>query len=111
MLIDSSNSSATFQFAEVIQRYRLGTLVGEPTGGSKRGINGGAFFFLRLPESKVEMDLPIIGYFPYAQQQDQGVIPDVEVDVTEDDVVTGKDAAMAEVTKELALTRSRERLP
>ena len=43
VLIDATNSSATFQFAQNIQRHHLGLLIGQPTGGSLRGINGGAF--------------------------------------------------------------------
>ncbi|MBC7805157.1 MAG: hypothetical protein H7145_03305 [Akkermansiaceae bacterium] len=43
VLVDSSNSSATFQFAKVIKQNNLGTLVGQPTGGNQRGINGGHF--------------------------------------------------------------------
>ncbi len=54
VLIDSQNSSATFQFASCIKSNRLGRLIGAPTGGNQRGINGGAFFFLRLPASGLE---------------------------------------------------------
>lgn len=46
VLIDANNSSATFQFAQNIQQHHLGVLIGQPTGGSLRGINGGAFFFV-----------------------------------------------------------------
>lgn len=59
VLIDATNSSATFQFAQNIQAHHLGLLVGQPTGGSQRGINGVAFFFLRLPHSGIEMNLPL----------------------------------------------------
>jgi len=54
VLCDASNSSATFQFAQAVQDAGLATLIGEPTGGNRRGINGGAFFFLRLPASGLE---------------------------------------------------------
>jgi len=97
VLIDSSNSSATFQFAQVVQRNRLGTLVGQSSGGNQRGINGGAFFFLRLPRSRIEMDLPLIGYFPASPQADAGLTPDVLVTPTLQDVIKGKDAEMARV--------------
>ena len=57
VLVGADNSSATFEFAQVVQRNRLATLVGQPTGGNQRGINGGAFFFVRLPKSGIELDL------------------------------------------------------
>ena len=77
VLIGPQNSSATFQFANLMQRERLGVLVGETTGGNRRGINGGAFYFLRLPRTGVEVDLPLIGTFPLTPQPDAGVTPDV----------------------------------
>lgn len=77
VLTDASNSSATFQFANLVKENQLGTLVGETTGGSQRGINGGAFFFLRLPESGLEVDLPLIGTFPLTPKPDAGIEPDV----------------------------------
>ena len=97
VLIDSSNSSATFQFARLIKDNKLGVLVGEPTGGSLRGINGGAFFFLRLPKSQIEMDLPLIGTFPVSPQPDAGLNPDVLVIPTIQDLVNGIDPALKKI--------------
>ena len=82
LLVDASNSSATFQFAQTVQRHRLGTLIGQPTGGNRRGINGGAFFFLRLPRSKIELDLPLIATVPDTAQPDAGLAPDIAVQPT-----------------------------
>ena len=97
VLMDASNSSATFQFAQIVQQNKLGTLVGRPSGGNQRGINGGAFFFLRLPKSHIEMDLPLIGSFPASPQNDAGLTPDVLVTPTLQDIIEGKDAEMAKV--------------
>lgn len=94
VLVDANNSSATFQFAQAIQQNHLGTLVGTPTGGNQRGINGGAFFFLRLPHSKIEMDLPLIGSFPVAAKPDAGLTPDVPVKITAEDIAAHRDASM-----------------
>lgn len=94
VLTGPENSSATFQFASLIQANRLGTLVGEPTGGNQRGINGGAFFFLRLPESGLEADIPLIGYFPDKPKPDAGLTPNILAPVTARDIATGRDSAM-----------------
>lgn len=99
VLIDASNSSATFQFARLVQEKKLGTLVGEPTGGNLRGINGGAFFFLRLPKSQIEMDLPLIATFPSTTQPDAGLTPDVPVVPTLDDIVQGCDPDLEQVAQ------------
>ncbi|MBS2026017.1 MAG: peptidase S41, partial [Deltaproteobacteria bacterium] len=91
VLVDASNSSATFQFAQLLQEAHLGTLVGEPTGGNQRGINGGAFFFLALPVSKLEVDLPLIARFPAQPRPDAGLVPEVLVERTAADVAHDRD--------------------
>ena len=78
-LTDAANSSATYGFARIIQTEHLGKLVGQPTGGNKRGTNGGAFFFVHLPYSGLEVDLPLIGYFPSSPEPDEGLQPDISV--------------------------------
>ncbi len=95
VLCDASNSSATFQFARTAQASGAATLVGQPTGGNLRGINGGAFFFLRLPVSGLEVDLPLIATFPATPQPDTAVLPDVAVATTPEDVRLGRDPQLA----------------
>ncbi|WP_442678482.1 S41 family peptidase [Sphingomonas sp. ASY06-1R] len=102
VLTDASNSSATFGFAQLVKASRLGLLIGEPTGGNRRGINGGAFLFLRLPASGIEADLPLIGYFPSGDQPDAGILPDICVEESAADIAAGFDRTMA-----VALRRAR----
>ena len=101
VLVDAANSSATFQFAQVLQQNKLGTLVGQPTGGNQRGINGGAFFFLRLPRSGLEVDLPLIGLYPPGEPPDAGLRPDVLVTPRIEDIARGVDTEL-EAAKSLA---------
>jgi C-terminal processing protease CtpA/Prc len=94
-LTDAQNSSATFQFASTIKASRLARLVGEATGGNQRGINGGGFYFLRLPASGLEADLPLIGYFPAGAKPDAGIDPDVAIAPTVADIAAGRDTTLA----------------
>lgn len=94
VLIGPQNSSATFIFAQLVQREKLGWLYGEPTGGNRRGINGGAFYFLRLPRTGIEVDLPLIGYFPRTSEPDAGVTPDVPVPRRREAIAAGIDPAL-----------------
>lgn len=105
VLVGPVNSSATFEFASAVRRHGLGTLVGQPTGGNQRGITGGAFFFLRLPHTGIEIDVPLIGQFPMSSTQvpDAGVEPDLPVRPTIEDVSTGRDMEL-----EAVLARIRE---
>ncbi|HEX6784438.1 MAG TPA: S41 family peptidase [Sphingomicrobium sp.] len=93
VLISPVNSSATFQFAQNFRRIGGGRLVGQTTGGNRRGINGGCFFFVRLPASGLEFDLPLVGEFPLEPQPDAGLEPDVLVERTTADIRAGRDGA------------------
>lgn len=101
VLVGASNSSATFEFAQAVRQNKLGTLVGQTTGGNQRGINGGAFFFLRLPNSKIEIDLPLIGFFPPDARPDAGIEPDFFVRPSVRDVARGVDTELNAVRKRL----------
>lgn len=94
VLVDANNSSATFDFAQLVKRYRIGTLVGQSTGGNQRGINGGALFFLRLPHSGIEIDLPLIGRFPHGNLPDAGLAPDIFIKPNIRDINKGRDTEL-----------------
>lgn len=94
LLVDASNSSATFMLAKAAKANKIATLVGQPTGGNLKGTNGGGIFFLTLPNSKVEVDIPIFGSYPMTEQPDRGVLPDIQVERTVEDFLNGKDAEL-----------------
>ena len=96
LLVDAANSSATFYFAELAQRNALATLVGQPTGGSQKGMNGGVMFFVRLPHSRIEFDIPLIGAFS-PELPDEGIRPDVEVFETVESLRAGVDPVLEKV--------------
>lgn len=102
VLVGPENSSATFEFVNQVQRLKLGTLVGRPTGGSLRGINGGAFFFLALPNSKIEIDVPLIAQFSTEELPDRGILPEILVGSTASDIAKGRDVEMTRVFELIA---------
>ena len=94
VLVSATCSSATFGFARLVRQCGAATLIGTPTGGNRRGINGGRYFFVRLPETRFEVDLPLIGYFPTAPEPDAGIIPDLVVKPSIAALRAGRDDAM-----------------
>jgi hypothetical protein len=106
VLTGAANSSATFPFANLVKEHKLATLVGQTTGGNRRGINGGAFFFVRLTETGIEVDLPLISTFPagaplqdgrtipFWTVPDAGIEPDVAIMPSVDDIARGVDAEL-----------------
>lgn len=105
VIVNASNSSATFEFAQAVQQNNLATLIGQPTGGNRRGINGGAFFFLRLSKSKIEIDLPLIGFYPSSERPDAGLQPDVLIEPQIKDVAQGFDTELNWLKKRLRSSR------
>jgi hypothetical protein len=107
VLIDASNSSATFEFAQRVRDAKLATLVGEPTGGNQRGINGGAFFFVQLTNTGLEVDVPLIARLPMVDGKappDAGLLPDVAASRTAGDIEAGRDVAVGAVRAAMAPT-------
>ena len=94
MLGDATNSSATFTFQQIVKDNRLGTILGTPSGGNRRGINGNAYFFFRLPETGLEVDIPLVGEFPVTPQPDAGIPPDIRIAPTRADIAAGRDPVM-----------------
>lgn len=102
VLVGPTCSSATFGFAQLVRQCGAATLIGMPTGGNRRGINGGSYFFVRLPETGFEVDLPLVGYFPTTPQPDAGLVPDLRVRPTIAALRAGRDDAMRAARRAVA---------
>ncbi|MDA7793531.1 S41 family peptidase [Glaciecola sp.] len=101
LLVDGANASATFMLAKQYQDAGIATLVGQSTGGNLRGINGGGMFFLTLPNTQIEIDIPIFQYLPTGIATDklntitnQGLMPDVMIEVRDSDIQKQTDGVL-----------------
>ena len=101
VITDASNSSATLQFCQMLRANRLGTIIGGTTGGNLRGINAEKFMFCRLPGTGIEVDVPLVGFFPAGNPADSGLVPDLTVSQTWRDVAGGQDKVL---TRALSLS-------
>ncbi len=99
IIVDSSNASATFQFLDYVKTNRLAKIVGQTSGGNKQGINGGNYYFLRLPNSSVEIDIPVFFQAPLKARKDEGVIPDIIVKKDAGDIGNKFDRELSTVKK------------
>jgi C-terminal processing protease CtpA/Prc len=96
LIVNEHNSSATFYMAQIIKNNQLAILVGQTTGGSQRGLNGDQTAFLKLPHSKIELDIPLIGTF-YNGKADIGIEPDITVTHTVKSLVDKRDLEMEKI--------------
>ena len=94
VLVDGSNNSATFTMAKELKDTGRATLIGDTNGGNLRGTNGGQMFFVNFPHTGIEVDLPLIGYFPDSPQADQGLAPDIQSKQTFEDWMKDRDTVL-----------------
>ena len=99
IIADSAAASATFQFLEYVQKNKLAVIVGQTSGGNKQGINGGNYYFLNLPNSKAEIDIPIYFQAPLTPQIDSGIVPDIPVRKLAADVGNNVDREILTIRK------------
>jgi C-terminal processing protease CtpA/Prc len=100
IIIDQSNSSSTMLLSRYVKECRLATLVGQPTGGSLQGINGGQMFFVNLPNSKIEFDIPVYGMFDDSAPSG-GVHPDIVVSTSREDLIDRNDPYISTIIEKV----------
>jgi len=103
LLTDAANSSATFLLARIARECNLATIAGETTGGSLQGINGGNVLFFRLPNSGIEVDIPIFGQFA-PDQPDRGVRPDLVLPRTIEGLLSEEDEQLETLIRKIRQT-------
>lgn len=101
LLTSSANTSLAYYTALNFKRHGLGTSVGQETGGNLRGINGGQILFLRLPNSGIEIDFSIMGGFVYGNQPNGGVVPDVVIKPSINQIINNVDVELDTILNEL----------
>ncbi|GAB3794796.1 S41 family peptidase [Spirosoma humi] len=98
VLINGGSFSVTTELAARIHADGRGTFIGQETGGAFEGNNSGIFAITQLPNSKIDLGIPLFGFYmadlPHKIEKGQGIRPDYLVTPTIDDVLTGNDRAM-----------------
>lgn len=102
VLVGGENSSASFQFAKLVQQSGAATLVGQSTGGNLRGLNGGQLAWVNLPNSGVAVDIPLLAATFSEDTPDASVTPDVLVMPSFDARRAGRDVDMEAVAEAMS---------
>ena len=105
LLTSSANTSLAYYTAAQFKGQKLGLIVGQETGGNLNDINGGQILFLTLPNSTIEIDVPIVGGFAIQKQPNSGVVPHLKVTENRSDIALDQDPVMETV---LALIKQKQ---
>ncbi|MFU1858762.1 S41 family peptidase [Sphingobacterium sp. NGMCC 1.201703] len=103
VLIDGGTFSAASLIATNLKAGKRAIFVGEETGGAAGGTVAGYLPVLKLPNSHLRWRFGLMNIKPYFQvaEEGRGVMPDVPVVRSIDDVITGKDPVMDKVLKSI----------
>ncbi|MFA5330197.1 MAG: S41 family peptidase [Prolixibacteraceae bacterium] len=97
ILINGASFSVTAEFAAVTHFLKRATFIGEETGGAYYGNNSGTFVIVTLPNSKLNVGIPMIAYFTAVSGnpvKDHGVMPDYKVVPTVKNIISGEDPVL-----------------
>ncbi len=100
LLVSAENSSATHIMATYVKRHQLATIIGQETGGNQKGLNAGVLFFTTLPNTQIELDIPVYNIQLGAvgeNTRDGGILPDYTVVREARDIALGIDPELKKV--------------
>lgn len=94
VLVNGFSFSVTSEFAAVVKATGRARLIGQETGGTYSGNNSGTFVIVTLPNSRLVLGIPMLGYYmsvPPIQAFDRGVLPDIEINPALQQIISGED--------------------
>ena len=97
VLINGASFSVTSEFAAVAHHLKRATFIGEETGGGYYGNNSGAFVIATLPNTQINVGIPLLAYYTAVKNNpytDRGVIPDYPIGESLNGVLSGTDEVM-----------------
>ncbi|MEQ5790668.1 hypothetical protein J4E06_06375 [Muricauda sp. NFXS6] len=99
VLVNAFTFSAATEVAAILHHAKRAKILGEETGGSYIGNISGYIPTLRLPNSRIQINLALISIkrsFFGEQFTDRGVLPDILVEPAIDDILMKNDVTMTE---------------
>ncbi|MEO0341534.1 MAG: S41 family peptidase, partial [Bacteroidota bacterium] len=87
ILMNGRSASTTAEFLAAAHRQQLATFIGEESGGAYHGGNGGDFVQLYLPNSRLQVQIPLSKYVmnsSVVKYRGQGTLPDFKIRPTMD---------------------------
>jgi hypothetical protein len=98
ILINGGSFSTTSEFLSHAHFHKRATFIGEESGGGYYGNTSGPRLRLTLPNTKVQVGVPLMTYYMAVSgypAKAHGVLPDCPVEYTIDELLEGKDKELA----------------
>lgn len=107
VLINGGSFSASSILAAKLKNDKRAVLVGEETGGANDGTVAGFYSYRTLPNSKIDLPIGVLLVQPNINftGTEKGVVPDVKIPETLQDILNKKDPEMDWVMKEIEKER------
>ena len=89
--------SVTSEFCSITKDNNRAVFIGDENGGTFQGNNSGAFALVELPNTKIGLDIPLLGYYMHLQHPHpsaEGIPADYSVIPTIQDVLHKKDVVL-----------------
>jgi len=90
--------SVTSEFCSILKDNNRAIFIGDENGGTFQGDNSGAFAMVELPNTKIGLDVPLLGYYMHLQHPHplaKGIPADYSLIPTIQDVLQKKDVVLA----------------
>jgi hypothetical protein len=98
ILQNGRSFSVTSEFASIARDNNRAVFVGEESGGTLQGDNSGAFAIVKLPNTKIALAVPLLGYYMHLSPQNAnargGVPVDHTIRATISDVLKNRDVVL-----------------
>ena len=104
ILIDGGSFSATGETTSAFHFYKKAVFFGEECGSGYYGNTSGFMVTATLPNSRLQIRIPLVLYTMAVDgyPKDRGLVPDVPVTATIEDLLAGRDPAMERALRYLA---------
>lgn len=96
ILIDGGSFSATGETTSLFHYYRKAVFLGEECGSGYYGNTSGFMVMATLPNTRIQVRIPLVLYTMAVDDypKDRGIVPDIPVEPTIEDLLAGRDPVM-----------------
>ncbi len=95
LLVSHYTNSAAVVFSAIFKHYKLGTIIGQETGGRETFTSDP--ITIQMPNSHLPAVIPVAILALPGKNPDRGVLPDIEVEYTFEDYISNRDIDLEKV--------------